>query len=124
MVGVAGESAVVRAAWAVIDGLCRRDESPTAMANLALLFSAHGHHDLAADTWRRVHWGERAGIGEGTKQYYFAIEMELLGEEELAVEAYRRAAASSATTFSDEGPAVGPAAEDRLTDLGVALSVR
>jgi hypothetical protein len=119
-----GERAISRAAWAVLDGLCRPDEAPAAMANLALLFSAHGHHDLSADTWRRVHWGERPGIGEGTKQYYFAVELELLGEEEQAVAAYRRAAASQATAFDDAGPRIGPAAEDRLADLGIALSAR
>jgi hypothetical protein len=121
---LSGELAITRAAWAVVDGLCRPDEAPAAMANLAMLFSSHGHDDLAADTWRRVHWGDRAGVGEGTKQYYFAVELELLGDEEQAVAAYRRAAASEATTFDDEGPRVGPAAEDRLADLGVALSAQ
>jgi len=119
-----GEQAITRAAWAVLDGLCRPDEAPAAMANLAQLFSTHGHHDLSADTWRRVHWGDRAGIGEGTKQYYFAVELELLGEEEQAVAAYRRAAASQATAFDDAGPRIGPAAEDRLADLGIAVNAR
>jgi hypothetical protein len=117
-----GETATIRAAWALVDALCDSEREQAALANLALLFSAYGHHDLAADTWRRVHWGDRPGIGEGTKQYYLAIELEALGEEKKAVEAYRRAAASAATTFLDDGPAVGPAAEDRLADLGVAAS--
>jgi hypothetical protein len=117
-------TAITRAAWAVVDGLCRSDDAPTAMANLALLFSAYGHHDLSADTWRRVHWGERAGVGEGTKQYYLATELELIGQEEQAVAAYRRAAASEATAFNDAGPRIGPAAEDRLADLGVAVNAR
>jgi hypothetical protein len=119
-----GERAITLAAWAVIDGLCGNDLAPAAMANLALLFSEYGHHELSADTWRRVHWGERPGIGEGTKQYYLAIELERLGEEEQAVSAYRRAAASEATTFDDSGPLIGPAAEDRLADLGVSLNAR
>jgi tetratricopeptide (TPR) repeat protein len=123
MAGAAGEErAIILAAWAPVDALCDSERAPAALANLALLFSAYGHHELAADTWRRVHWGERAGVGEGTKQYYLAIELEMIGSEQKAMEAYRRAAASEATTFHDEGPAVGPAAEDRLADLGVASS--
>ncbi len=123
MAGAVGdEMAIILAAWAPVEALCDSERAPAALANLALLFSAYGHHELAADTWRRVHWGERAGVGEGTKQYYLAVELEAIGSEEKAMEAYRRAAASAATTFHDEGPAVGPAAEDRLADLGVASS--
>lgn len=119
---VGGETAIILAAWAPVDALCDSERAPAALANLALLFSAYGHHELSADTWRRVHWGDRAGVGEGTKQYYLAIELEAIGGEDKAMEAYRRAAASAATTFHDEGPAVGPAAEDRLADLGVSAS--
>ena len=95
------------------------DRAASALANLALLLSAYGQHDRALETWRRVDWGERRGIGAGTAQYYLARELEMLGREKEAIEAYRRAAASSATTFDDHGPAIRPAALDRLADLGI-----
>ncbi len=111
--------ASVRAAWALSDAVSSSDREASALANLALLFSAYGQHELAAETWRRVDWGKRRGIGEGTAQYYLARELEMLGREKEAIDAYRRAAASAATTFNDHGPAVRPAALDRLADLGV-----
>jgi hypothetical protein len=123
--GVEPESldrAMVRAGWALVDALSDPDQEPAALANLALLFGAHGHHDLAVETWRRVRWPDRVGIGEGTRQYYLGRELELLGREEEAIQAYRLAAASDATTFRDEGPPVAPAARDRLADLGVSVS--
>ena len=88
------------------------------MANLALLLSAYGHPRLAVDAWRRVRWPARAGVGEGTRQYYLGRELERLGQEREAIAAHRAAAASQATAFNDEGPKVGPAAADRLADLG------
>jgi len=114
------ERAAVRAAWAAVDSACAPGSASAALSNLALLFSNYGHHDLAAETWRQVRWGERSGIGDGTAQYYLGRELELLGNESEAIEAYRAAAASVASAFTDEGPAVGPAAADRLADLGVA----
>jgi tetratricopeptide (TPR) repeat protein len=112
----------VRAAWSLLDSTAAEPGLATAaLANLALLFSSSGHSQLAVDTWRRVGWGERQGIGDGTVQYFVGRELERLGREEAAVEAYRRAAASQATALTDDGPRVAPAALDRLADLGVAV---
>jgi hypothetical protein len=116
-----GEAAM-RAAWAVVDAVRSSDRAASALANLALLFSEFGYHDLAVQTWRRVRWEDRGGIGEGTADYYLGAELARLGLEEEAIAAYRRAAASSSTVVDDDGPQVAPAAIDRLVDLGVTLS--
>ncbi|MGH9390210.1 MAG: tetratricopeptide repeat protein, partial [Vicinamibacteria bacterium] len=76
----------------------------------------------AVSTWRRVQWGERMGLGGGTVAYFLGRELEALGQEDEARESYRKAASSEATTESDEGPVVGPAARDHLADLGVATA--
>jgi hypothetical protein len=117
------EASMERTAWAVVDSICDRDRASAALANLALLFAEFGHHDLAAETWQRVRWGERRGIGEGTTQYYLGRELERLGREREAVQAYHRAAASASTAFDDEGPRIAPAALDRLADLGVTSGI-
>lgn len=111
--------AALRAAWAAADAAGEPSQAACPLANLALLFSAFGQSDLAVETWRKVNWGERAGVGGGTTLYYLGRELEVLGREGEAVEAYRAAAASEATAFDDEGPPVAPAARDRLFDLGV-----
>jgi len=111
-------AAAERAAWALADVVAAGERAPNALANLAQLLSRAGQPRLAADAWRRVRWSERAGIGEGTRQYYLGIELARLGEEAGAVAAFRAAAGSRATAFADDGPAVAPAAEDHLADLG------
>jgi hypothetical protein len=112
-----GARAIVRAAWAVVDGLCDPERAPAALSNLALLYSGAGRHDRAVETWRRVRWPARPGIGEGTARYYLGRELQLTGQTAAAAEALRAAAASEATAFDDEGPAVAPAARDRLLEL-------
>jgi hypothetical protein len=109
--------AAVRAAWAVVDGLCDVERAPAALSNLALLYSGAGRHDRAIETWRRVRWPAREGIGDGTTRYYLGRELQLTGQAAAAAEALRVAAASQATAFDDEGPAIAPAARDRLLDL-------
>ena len=89
------------------------------MANLGLLLAEFGQSDLAAEVWRRVDWGGRDGVGEGTKQYYLGRLLERSGRDSEAAAAYRRAADSSATAFTDDGPPIALAARDRLVDLGV-----
>jgi tetratricopeptide (TPR) repeat protein len=116
------ELAAYRAAWAVVDIACRSSEARAARANLALLFSVFGHHELAVETWRKVAWGAREGIGDGTTQYYLGRALQALGREDEAVAAYRRAAESSSTAFHDEGPPIAPAALDRLADLGQTVA--
>jgi tetratricopeptide (TPR) repeat protein len=116
------EQAMLRAAWALVDSICAGEWAPAALANLGLLLSDYEHHQLAADSWRRVRWGKRQGIGEGTSAYYLGRELELLGRENDAVAAYTRAVSSVSTTFDDDGPRVAPAARDRLADLGRAAS--
>jgi hypothetical protein len=108
------------AAWAAVDSVGPGDTGALALANLALLLSRTGSPHLAVEQWRRVRLPERAGLGAGTVAYYLGRDLLALGREEDAVEAFRRAASSAATAFDDEGPAVAPAAEDHLVDLGVA----
>jgi hypothetical protein len=115
-------TAMLRAAWAVLDALAAPEETSAALSNLALIFGSLGQHEVAVDTWRRVRWTQRAGIGDGTRSYYLGRELESLGREDEAVEAYRAAAASEATVHDDAGPRVAPAARDRLADLGVSVS--
>jgi ribose 5-phosphate isomerase len=79
-----------------------------------------GRSAAALETWRRVRWGARTGIGDGTTAYYTGRVLEALARENDAVEAYRTAGRSASTTFNDLGPAVAPAADDHLADLGVA----
>jgi hypothetical protein len=113
-------AAALLASWALVDSIADPDHAPTALASLALLFLDAGHPDLAEQTWRRVAWGDRAGIGEGTKAYYLGVALEAQGKEDAAAALYRQAAATAARTFDDAGPEVAPAARDRLADLGVA----
>ena len=113
------EQAPLEAAWALAEAEGAGEWAAAAWANLALLYSAHGHHEAAAQSWRSVDWEDRPGIGRGTAQYYLGRELELLGQEAEAVSAYRAAARSSCTAVHDEGPRIAPAARDRLADLGV-----
>ena len=113
---------MLRAAWALVDSICAGEWASAALANLALLLSDYEHHQLAADSWRRVRWGKRQGIGEGTSAYYLGRELELLGRENEAVAAYTQAVSSVSTAFDDDGPRVAPAARDRLADLGRAAT--
>lgn len=109
----------VAAAWAAVDAAASPEAAPSALANLALLLSRSGQHAAAAENWRRTRWGPRRGIGEGTRDYYLARELEALALEREARDAYQRAAGSAATTGSDDGPGVAGAARDHLADLGV-----
>ena len=111
--------AAVRAAWAVLDSSVDPEGGAAARANLAVLFGQYGDTRLAVETWRGVRWPARAGVGEGTARYWLGVELLTLGREAEAIEAFRAAAASEATAFTDDGPPVAPAARDRLADLGV-----
>ena len=114
----AGIADMFRAAWAVVASESDGSHAASALANLALLFGAHGEHEFALRTWRRVTWPDRAGIGAGTVAYYTGRALQALGRDREAVDALRRAAQSAGTAVSDEGPPVAPAARDRLADLG------
>jgi len=109
---------MVRAAWAAVDAAAA-DDAASAAANMALLLSAFGRSDEAIEMWRNVNWGERAGVGNGTARYYLGVDLLRAGREREAAAAFREAASSGATAFDDAGPAVAPAARDRLADLGV-----
>lgn len=120
---VAGEppQAMLRAAWATVDGVSHPPaEAAPALANLALLLAAFERDERAAEVWKRTRFGERAGVGPGTADYYVGVALLEQGREREATAALRAAAASEATAFDDEGPRVAPAARDRLADLGVA----
>jgi hypothetical protein len=116
-----GPTAAWVAAWAAADGTAGSvDERPTALANLALLMSEAGRHTAAVEVWRRVRWGDRAGIGAGTVAYHSGRALEALGREKDAGEAFLEASRSTATAFDDQGPVVAPAAADHLADLGLS----
>ncbi len=112
-------AASLLAGWALVDSIANPDHAATALGSLGLLFLDAGQPDLAEQAWRRVSWGTRAGIGEGTKAYYLGVALEAQGKEDAAAVLYRQAAATDARTFDDAGPEVAPAARDRLADLGV-----
>jgi len=103
----------------VVDAATDEEVAPAARANLALLLSTFGRHELAVQSWRRVELPDNAGIGRGTVQYYLGRDLERSGAEREAIEALRVAAGSDCTAFDDEGPRIAPAARDRLVDLGV-----
>ncbi|MBZ5638912.1 MAG: PEGA domain-containing protein [Acidobacteriia bacterium] len=113
-------SPAVVAAWAAADGAVAGGAAPSALANLALLLSGAGRHDLAADVLRRIPWGERKGVGAGTGAYLLGRELEFQGLEADARTAFLRARASLSTAPDDDGLEVAPAAADHLADLGVA----
>jgi len=116
----AGEgSAVLRAAWAEQIALTDAARSAAALANLAVLLSAAERHAAAAELWGRVRFPERAGVADGTAAYYLGTSLAESGRDREAIEAFRRAAASTATAPDDRGLPVAPAARDRLRDLGV-----
>jgi len=109
----------VAAAWASVDAAVGGANAEIARANLAWILAEEGRAGAARDTWRRVRLPEVQGLGPGTVTYYLGAALEETGDEGGAREAYRRAAASEATFFDHGGPAVAPAARDRLADLGV-----
>ena len=116
-----GPAASWVAAWASADGAAGvADVRSTALANFALLLSEAGRHAAAVETWRRVRWGDRPGVGSGTAAYYVGRALEALGREKDAGKAFIEASRSSSTAFTDQGPAVAPAAADHLADLGVS----
>jgi hypothetical protein len=112
----------LRAAWATVDAVADPVLAPAATANLALVLAEFGLHAEAADAWRRVDWPERPGLGRGTVRYYLGRELQRSGAKAEAIELLRQAAASGATALDDEGPAIAPAARDRLAELGVAAN--
>jgi membrane-associated protease RseP (regulator of RpoE activity) len=109
----------VIAAWAAADGASPGIAASSALANLALLLSRAGRHDLAAEVLRRVSWGDRKGIGAGTGAYLLGRELLAQGLEAEARAAFQRARETSSTAGDDEGLEVAPAAADHLADLGV-----
>jgi hypothetical protein len=116
-----GPRGLMMAAWAAVDGAAGDEATrSTAFANMALLLYDAGRNKTALEMWRRVRWGERTGVGKGTTAYYVGRNLEALGRETDALEAYQQAAGSAASTFHDDGPAVAPAATDHLADLGVS----
>ena len=114
------QSLPVMAAWARADMAAYPDHSTSAMANLALALAEAGKFEAAVEAWKRVRWGDRQGIGEGTRAYYLGVALDRLGREDEAVRAFRRALSSPATVFTDDGPRVAPAARDHLVDLGIS----
>jgi hypothetical protein len=112
------EDAMRLAAWAVADAAYDPAQAAAPLATLAWMLSVHDRPQLAIDVWRRVRLEERAGIGAGTISSYLGRDLERVGRDADAAAAYRLAAASAGTVIDDAGPAVAPAARDRLADLG------
>jgi hypothetical protein len=112
-------SRLLRAAWAEQMAAADPGRSAAPLANLALMMSESGRHQLAAETWRRVRWAGRQGVGDGTTAYYLGRVLMQLGRETAAIEKFRAAVGSEATAFDDYGPPLSEAAADHLADLGV-----
>jgi tetratricopeptide (TPR) repeat protein len=108
----------VAAAFAAVDGAGSAD-APAALTTLGALLLGEGQAERAIDVLRRVRFEARPGVGAGTVAYMLGRALESLGRDAEAREAFSKARASDATSISDEGPEVAPAAEDHLADLGV-----
>jgi len=119
--GGAAAEAALRAAWARRWAVSFPTAADDALANLALAFESAGRDALAIETWTRVRWPERAGVGAGTAAYHLGRLLLGARREAQAIEAFRRAAGSQATIVTDDGPRVAPAAVDHLADLGVVV---
>ena len=72
--------------------------------------------DLATELQKPA--GSTAALLDKVTQFTKVRELQALGRDREAIEALRRASASSSSAGSDAGPPVAPAARDRLTDLG------
>ena len=112
----------MRAAWAAVDGAALPPaEAAPALANLALLLSAHGQSRARdRDVATRALGGASGDRQRQRRATTSGVELQSVGREREAVAALRAAAAGQSTAFDDEGPAIAPAARDRLADLGVA----
>jgi hypothetical protein len=111
----------VAAAWASTEaGRGSGLEPDAARASLARMLSIAGRHLEAANTWRRVAFGGRRGVGGGTVDYHLGVELLALGSEREAREAFTRALGTASTAPDDEGWPVAPAAAAFLRLLGTA----
>jgi hypothetical protein len=110
-------AALVRAAWAACDAAPAAGGDPWALANLAWLVSEHGLPERAVELWRRARLGERRGVGRGTVEYLLGRDLARLGRRVEALRAFELASTSQATSVDDAGPALAPAARDRMREL-------
>ena len=62
-------AAAFRAAWALVASIAPSEQTPAALANLALMFSEFGSPSAAVESWKRVRWGDRNGLGDGTVRF-------------------------------------------------------
>jgi hypothetical protein len=109
--------ALVRAAWARVDGATNPEVAAAALVNLAALEAATGDRDRAIETLGRVRFPERPGFGQGSVDYLLGNVLLAAGRRDEAVEAFRRAAAGSATAGDDEGPPVAAAARAQIDEI-------
>jgi membrane-associated protease RseP (regulator of RpoE activity) len=108
-------AASVRAAWAAVDAVSLPPlEARAALANLALLLTAHERYAASIEAWSKLRFADDRGVGSGTAAYHLAIALERAGRRDEALAALRSAADSRSCAFDDEGPPVAPAARDRL----------
>lgn len=111
----AGESAIVRAAWASVVAAASGDEAASALANLAVLLEDAGKPGAALGAWRKAAaldpaaFAPRADYAEGVSE-------DAAGNAARAKSLFRKARAGAAAA----GDALlEAAATDRLADLGV-----
>jgi hypothetical protein len=91
-------------------------ESSVLRLNIGVALARLGDWSAAADEWQRVKLPETSAVGEGTVQYLLGLAAENLGRRADAEAAFK-AAASSDSLLSEDGPAVRDLAEAKLAEL-------
>jgi tetratricopeptide (TPR) repeat protein len=84
--------------------------------NLAVALARLGDWNAARDELQRVTLPEQAGVGAGTVQYLLGLAAEALGNRAEAEAAFK-AAATSASLLTDDGPPVRELADAKLAEL-------
>lgn len=102
--------AALRLAWAASQAAARPDDV-AAGADLVLALAAAGHTQAAVETWRSRTWPTRGGISKETVAYFLGRALQRAGDASSAGKVLAAAASSGATTESDDGPAIAPAAK-------------
>jgi tetratricopeptide (TPR) repeat protein len=91
-------------------------ETAVLRLNIGVALARLGDWAAAAEEWQRVKLPETSAVGEGTVHYLLGLAAENLGRRADAEVAFK-AAASSESLLSEDGPAVRDLAEAKLAEL-------